>query len=415
MSGLFRQEAIDHQRTRLWGEVLIVQPKSFKWLVTIFLLAVSAVSVFATLQSYKRKETVLGFLVPKGGVAKISSERGGVVTEVLIENGQQVEAGQNLIKVVQPRNTASGQNNDSQLKASLTRELEAVNHHLEHMDERYQSEVENLKKRLKGRNQEVGTLKSELNLIKQQQSLAESQREGAEQLKEKGFASQNNVDSLLSRELDLQQQGLNRQRLLDSIRVDISNLRNEIEVKTPHYFEEERMNLERRRESLMRELAGVELSSAYTLTAAIGGIVGDLIIHNGETVVPGRALLSLRPNNSDLIARLLVPSRAAGLIEAGQAVKIQYDAFPYQRFGVFNGEVLEVSRGVRTPNEIPVPVAINEAFYLVDIQLESQVITALGKNVLLKSGMQLKADIVLEERSLLEWLFEPLLSISGRF
>ncbi len=165
----------------------------------------------------------------------------------------------------------------------------------------------------------------------------------------------------------------------------------------------------------MRELAGVELSSAYTLTAAIGGTVGDLIINSGETVFPGRALLSLRPNNSDLIARLLVPSRAAGLIETGQAVKIQYDAFPYQRFGVFNGEVLEVSQGVRTPNEITVPVMIKEAFYLVDIKLESQTITAQGKDVLLKSGMQLKADIVLEERSLLEWLFEPLLSISGRF
>ncbi|MEX0287965.1 MAG: HlyD family efflux transporter periplasmic adaptor subunit [Flavobacteriaceae bacterium] len=381
----------------------------------IFLLAISAVAVFASLQSYKRKETVAGFLVPQGGLAKVSSERGGVVTEVLVENGQQVESGQNLVRVMQPRNTRSGQDNDSRLKASLERELKAANEHLTHVDDRYESEVANLHKRLKGRKLEVGTLRAELDLIKQQQELVKSQREGAERLKEKGFASQNNVDTLLSRELDLQQQGLNRQRLIDSIVADISNLRNEIEVKTPHYFDEERMNLERRRESLMRELAGVELSSAYTLTAAIGGIVGDLIIHSGETVVPGRTLLSLRPNNSKLIARLLVPSRAAGLIEAGQVVKIQYDAFPYQRFGVFNGEVLEISQGVRTPNEMPVPVAIKEAFYLVDIKLESQTITAQGKDVLLKPGMQLKADIVLEERSLLEWLFEPLLSISGRF
>ncbi|GAA6152167.1 HlyD family efflux transporter periplasmic adaptor subunit [Pseudoteredinibacter isoporae] len=414
MSSLFRKEAIDHQRTRLWGEVLIVQPKSFKWLVMVFLLGIAAVAVFASLQSYKRKETVMGFLVPKGGLAKVSSERGGIVTEVLVENGQAVKAGQNLIKIVQPRNTASGQNNDSQLKASLSRELEAVNHHLEHMEERYQREVMNLEKRLKGRKQEVATLRSELELIKQQQRLAESQRKGAEQLKQKGFVSKNNVDSLLSRELDLQQQGLNRQRLLDSMMVDISNLRNEIEVKTPHYFEEERMNLERRGETLMRELASVELSSAYTLTAAIAGVVGNLIVNNGEMVVPGRALMSLRPKNSKLIARLLVPSRAAGLIEVGQGVKIQYDAFPYQRFGVFNGDVLEVSQGVRTPSEMPVPVAIQEAFYLVDVELESQAITAQGKDVLLKSGMQLKADIVLEERSLLEWIFEPLLSISGR-
>ncbi|MFT6437607.1 MAG: membrane fusion protein, partial [Candidatus Azotimanducaceae bacterium] len=41
-------------------------------------------------------------------------------------------------------------------------------------------------------------------------------------------------------------------------------------------------------------------------------------------------------------------------------------------------------------------------------------ISAYGKAVALKEGMSLKADIVLDRRSLLEWLFEPLLINKGR-
>lgn len=414
MDKLFRQEAIDHQRVRLWGEVLIVQPQSFKWLVMVFLIAIAAVALFASLQSYQRKETVSGFLMPSAGLVKANSDRGGIATKILVQNGQLVERGQSLIEVTLPRKTATGENNNRTLKASLRRELSATRKHLSHLDERFKHEVSNLRQQRAGRQTEIHTLKAELNIIRQQQTLAASQRQGAEQLKHKGFASKTMVDNLFSKELDLRQQLLGRQRLIDSTKINIANLNNEITVNTPHRFEEERMSLDRRQESLTRELAGVELSSAYVITAAVQGLVGDLIIHPGETVTPGRSLLTLRPKGSLLIARLLVPSRAAGLVATGQEVKIQYDAFPYQRFGVFKGRVLQVSQGVLTPSEMPVPVVINEAFYLVDIELATQTITAMGKPALLKPGMQLKADIVLEERSLLEWIFEPLLTITGR-
>ena len=59
-------------------------------------------------------------------------------------------------------------------------------------------------------------------------------------------------------------------------------------------------------------------------------------------------------------------------------------------------------------------VAVQEPVYRVEVQLESQQIRAFNNNVPLQSGMLLSADIVLEQRSLMVWLFEPILSLKGR-
>ena len=109
-----------------------------------------------------------------------------------------------------------------------------------------------------------------------------------------------------------------------------------------------------------------------------------------------------------------MPSRAIGLIEKGQEAKIQYDAFPYQRFGIFSGYVTSVSETILTPADLPTPIPLQEAFYLVKVQLDSQTVSVKGSDVPLKAGMVLKADITLENRTLIEWVLDPIFSISGK-
>jgi membrane fusion protein len=50
----------------------------------------------------------------------------------------------------------------------------------------------------------------------------------------------------------------------------------------------------------------------------------------------------------------------------------------------------------------------------VTVQLQSQQFAAYGEHFPLQAGMTLRADIVLEERSLFEWLMDPLLALRGR-
>ena len=97
-------------------------------------------------------------------------------------------------------------------------------------------------------------------------------------------------------------------------------------------------------------------------------------------------------------------------MEAGQQVRFLYDAFPYQNFGAYTGRIAKISRTVVTGSEIKGPVELKEPVYRAIAMLDRQDVDAYGKKEPLQTGMLLKADIILDKRSLASWLLNPLLS-----
>ena len=125
--------------------------------------------------------------------------------------------------------------------------------------------------------------------------------------------------------------------------------------------------------------------------------------------------MQLMPESAVLHALLLVPTRAVGFIQPGQKTWLRFDAFPYQRFGLYQGEVSQLSKAVLMAQDPDSPVQIQEPVYQVQVKLHQQFIEAYGEQMPLQAGMLLSADIVLEQRSILSWLLEPLISLRGRF
>jgi membrane fusion protein len=92
-------------------------------------------------------------------------------------------------------------------------------------------------------------------------------------------------------------------------------------------------------------------------------------------------------------------------------VRILYEAFPYQQFGTYRAHVTNVSQTIVTGNDASGPVSLKEPAYRVTATLEDQKINAYGKQILLQADMLLRADIILEKRSLMNWFLDPLLSV----
>ena len=110
-----------------------------------------------------------------------------------------------------------------------------------------------------------------------------------------------------------------------------------------------------------------------------------------------------------------MPARAIGFVAPGQTVRLLYDAFPFQRFGSYSGTVDSVATTMLGPAEMPAPVAgIKDPAYRVKVKLARQTVEAYGHEVPLQPDMTLRADIILERRSFIEWLLEPLLSVRHR-
>ena len=111
-TGLFRQEAIDHQRFRIWGEVAIALPNSYALVTGFIALSVLAMALFIATQNYARKEHAVGFLVATEGIARITPPRDGTITAVHVSEGQHVERGAPLLIVIGAETSDLGENID---------------------------------------------------------------------------------------------------------------------------------------------------------------------------------------------------------------------------------------------------------------------------------------------------------------
>src|SRR5690606_12140661 len=128
-----------------------------------------------------------------------------------------------------------------------------------------------------------------------------------------------------------------------------------------------------------------------------GGMVATLLAKRGQSVQAGQPLAILLPDDSRLEAELLVPSRAIGFIEEGDAVLLRYQAFPYQKFGHQQGRVARVSRSTINPTEAGGRgtdlARRGEPFYRVTVALAEQAVIAYGRAEALRPGMLLEADV----------------------
>jgi membrane fusion protein len=183
------------------------------------------------------------------------------------------------------------------------------------------------------------------------------------------------------------------------------------------------------RGEIEREMASLEGASAeneakrtVVIRAPEDGVVTAVLAGNGHSVAPGAALASLLPADARLQAQLFAPSSAVGFVRPEQQVQLRYQAFPYQKFGHHAGQVLQVSRTPLQATELaslPLPESLKatpsaEPLYRITVALDQQAVQAYGKAQPLAAGMRLDADVLLDKRRLIEWLFEPLLSVTGR-
>jgi membrane fusion protein len=149
--------------------------------------------------------------------------------------------------------------------------------------------------------------------------------------------------------------------------------------------------------------------SSYIVRAPGAGRVSMLQVSKGQTAQLQHLQLEIVPEGSQLQAELLIPTRAAGFVRMGEQVRFLYDAFPYQNFGAYTGHITELSHTVLTKTDTAGPIAPEEPVYKAVAILDRPDVDANGQRVPLQAGMLLKAELILDRRSLASWILDPLL------
>jgi membrane fusion protein len=410
---LFRKEVIAHQSERLTGVITLAQPLSIKLAVLILVLIAVAIIVFVFNAEYSRKETVRGFLMPNKGMLKSYANQGGTIEKLWVQEGDKVIKGQSLATLVIKQNNNQGIDLSTQLVAQLHQQTQLLDDEIKQHHQLKQQEIQNLDEQQQALKKQRWALKSQYQLANEKLDILQVQQKQLQQLKQQGFVASVEKDQQQQTILEAKQEKQNIARLLlqqenDSNQVAFNH------TNIPQQYALRINNLKRQQADIQRQLAQININHQYTVTASNSGIVTGIQVVEGETLSTTKLLLHILPQGSELIAELLLPTRSAGFVQVGNTTRLRFDAFPYQRFGFIESKIIRIDQALINPSEIQLPIALQEPVYRLRAKLNQQQMQAFGKAFNLKSGMLFEADIMLEQRTLIEWLLEPIYSLRGR-
>lgn len=412
---LFRKEALEGQKHRLHGAVLVLPSIKLSIIAMVLTIWVVALLIWLFQSEYARKETVQGWLEPEDGVIRIFAESAsGKIKRILVAEGDYVEKDQALIVVNGDRALQDGSSLEEQLLKEYEKQKSSLTQQMTRNSQIYFHRIQDAKNQINILEQESAQLQQQLNLLKQRHEMVQERLASSQQVRRRGHISKYDYSLVVAEELSLQSDiaGITRQLL--NQQNTLQRLHSELRI----YPEEEKntiAQLQSQLSSVAQKIAQLHGQRAHVIKATQSGFVSNIQVNIGQYTQTNLPLLSIVPSDSSLQARLLVPVRAAGFVQAGQSIDMRYDAFPYQKFGLHKGMVLDISSAAILPNEIKqLAVNIQEPVFIVKASLDKNWVQAFGQKLALKPGMTLSADIQLAERSLMEWLLEPLYSIKGR-
>lgn len=408
---LFRAEALDFQSASnsRFGRPTGVLPPTWSSMTLMLAVFMGALILFLLNVDFARKETVRGKLRVVGAEAKLYALEPGLITAVMVEDGQSVSAGDPIAQITSERYMSDGAAlSDANLlqlereRTTLDRRREAIETSAElnyrEADQRFGDAVR--------REQETT---AQLVVVRRRLEIARKRANDAEEFLVEGLIAEPQLNERLDTVALLEQTVLQNEAQVSEAVAAQSRSRLE-KQQARATAARELADLDQRMEQINAQVQRTLADTTHIVRSPIDGKVTGLQARAGEQSVSGMPLAIVLPEGSVLFAEVYLPSRAIGFVELGQHVKLQYDAFPYQKFGVAHGQISQVSSTALLPQEIGLANAQGEPVYRVAIDLEDQFIEAFSKEVPLQVGMELTADIVLENRRLLEWLLEPLMS-----
>ncbi|MGO4339804.1 HlyD family secretion protein [Labrys sp. KB_33_2] len=410
---LFRQEAFAHARQLDFGAPVASKPVAWTILVWFLLLFGVTVALFLCFAKFARKETATGILNFSRGELRVLAPRAGTVRELFVTEGKTVNAGDRLAWISTEQQLTGGGVADENIMQAIGREQQALEAKLRVLDIAAPLDIRAKTERIKGLRNQIAALNEVLPIRAQRLELSRGAAEQGRLAADRGYMS---GDNLRQRIYD----HLNQEQSVNELKSQIAQLQSQVAEEEsalamlPSTTERTRADIERDLATLDERRANTQAQSGYLLRAPAAGTVTALQARTGERVDPNKPLMAVVPNGSALQAEIYVSSRAIGFTQVGQPVHLLYDAFPHERFGFATGRISDIATTVLKPEEATAAISLKEPAYRVIVTPDNDTIMAYGRRYPLRSGMALTADIVLDKRSFLSLLLDPLLASSNR-
>lgn len=381
-----------------------------------------------------------GRLVPQTYVKIVQPAEAGIVQEILVREGQSVEAGQILMRMDAKLTEADARTirNEYELKRLQLRRIDAelaglpmyteaadspeifaqvASQYAAHR-QAYQDAVA----------QEQALLAKTRHDLQAAEELARKLRETVptyrksaaafEKLGKEGFLNPLAVEEKQRDRIEKEQDLRAQEATVASLKATIAASEKKLAQITSNYraeLQNERVETESQFRKLHDELEKIEHKAGLLLLRAPQrGVIKDLATHTVGTVVsPGSVLMSLVPHDEPLQAEVYVKNEDVGFVHRDQRVKLKLSAYPFQKYGMIDGTVIHVGPDAADQTGSPGKSGGDPSEgapglrYKALVRLDAQHLETDGNRLRLSPGMQVIAEIHQGRRTVMEYLLSP--------
>ena len=136
----------------------------------------------------------------------------------------------------------------------------------------------------------------------------------------------------------------------------------------------------------------------------IDGIIFEFPVSKpGEVLQPGQRIAQIAPKNTGVVLKASMPIQDSGFLKVGMPVKVKFDAYPYQEYGIVEGKVAWVSPDSKVQ---PTAQGNSESFEL-EITLDQQYVENGEKRVTLNPGQTADAEVIIRQRRIIDFVLDP--------
>ncbi|WP_425409691.1 HlyD family type I secretion periplasmic adaptor subunit [Hyphococcus sp.] len=386
--------------------------------------------VWANIANVRELSLAAGEIAPFGSTREAAHLEGGIIDEVLVSPGEEVEEGQPLVRLraenaggefdryearranLQLRSErldAQAQGRDPDFKAYIDDWPKIVAEQITVYAaavEQHRAVMATFSEREASAKSEVEKAEAELDAEQDLLKLSQEQLAIQEELIDQGFTSKQSYLQAKAAVASARATAAGAKSRLEQAKRSLSAARADREGGEAEYknrIAEERSAVIAELAELAEPIASLkDRSQRLTVRAPIAGVVNDVLVNGrGDVVRPGGVVAEITPTGAELMAEVRVNPKDIGHIAVGLETDVSVTTFDPNRYGKIEGRVAHVSADTFTDERT------GDSYYIAYVSLPQQEIGTGNAKRQLTPGMQVQAEIVTQTRTMMQYILKP--------
>lgn len=406
-------------------ELLDSLPQDWTRGLLYFIVAFGAIALpWAMLTKIDEVGTARGRLEPKGKTIRLDAGTTGTVAAVRVKEGQQVKKGDRLLELNADLTKTELQQTQAKLDGLLDRltQLTAIKMHAEMAakTQQQQRQTQALEQMA-----QIAQTQQRINFSRNSAALAQSllSKDQSKVARFRKFREMGIVAGVQVEEAE--HIAIESQQKYEQARSEIRQSQSELQKQRSIYDKVVRqadltiLESQQQVKEIQAQIAEIQSEIAQTknqlrslqlqwkqrvIFIPVEGTIFQLPIQNAGAVVrTGQNIAQIAPKGAPLVVRAQMSSDQSGFLRVGLPVKVKFDAYPYQDYGIVQGYV----RWISPDSKVKQTGQRQEEVFDVEIELERSYIQTPIQRIPLTAGQTATAEVIIRQRHLIDFLIDP--------